>query len=54
LFDLYDSDADETLSLNELCVLLEDIGNKITALPAVCLCFDPNFNGTSETDFFTI
>jgi Ca2+-binding EF-hand superfamily protein len=35
LFDLYDSDADNTLSLNELAVLLQEIGNKITALPAV-------------------
>ncbi|KAG9318597.1 mitochondrial NADH dehydrogenase [Chiua virens] len=34
LFDLYDSDADNSLSLNELCRLLEEIGNKITALPA--------------------
>lgn len=34
LFDLYDSDADNNLSLNELCTLLEEIGNKITALPA--------------------
>jgi Ca2+-binding EF-hand superfamily protein len=35
LFDMYDSDADNSLSLNELCKLLEEIGNKITALPAV-------------------
>lgn len=35
LFDLYDSDADNSLSLNELAVLLQEIGNKITALPAV-------------------
>ncbi|KAI0707884.1 nucleotide-binding domain-containing protein [Earliella scabrosa] len=34
LFDLYDSDADNSLSLNELAVLLQEIGNKITALPA--------------------
>ncbi|KIJ10514.1 hypothetical protein PAXINDRAFT_85928 [Paxillus involutus ATCC 200175] len=34
LFDMYDSDADNSLSLNELCKLLEEIGNKITALPA--------------------
>ncbi|KAF9246409.1 nucleotide-binding domain-containing protein [Melanogaster broomeanus] len=34
LFDLYDSDADNSLTLNELCLLLEEIGNKITALPA--------------------
>ena len=37
LFDLYDSDADNSLSLNELAVLLQEIGNKITALPAVRL-----------------
>ncbi|EKM55109.1 uncharacterized protein PHACADRAFT_183946 [Phanerochaete carnosa HHB-10118-sp] len=34
LFDLYDSDADSSLNLNELAVLLQEIGNKITALPA--------------------
>ncbi|KAK7693832.1 hypothetical protein QCA50_003404 [Cerrena zonata] len=34
LFELYDSDADNSLSLNELAVLLQEIGNKITALPA--------------------
>ncbi|KAJ6597216.1 pyridine nucleotide-disulfide oxidoreductase-domain-containing protein [Mycena vulgaris] len=34
LFDLYDSDADNSLSLNELTMLLEEIGSKITALPA--------------------
>ena len=44
LFDLYDSDSDNSLNLNELAVLLQEIGNKITALPAVrlpsllCLC----------------
>jgi NADH dehydrogenase len=35
LFDLYDSDADHKLTLNELAVLLHEIGTKITALPAV-------------------
>lgn len=35
LFELYDSDADNSLSLNEIAVLLQEIGNKITALPAV-------------------
>ncbi|KAJ3484594.1 hypothetical protein NLI96_g5534 [Meripilus lineatus] len=35
LFTLYDSDSDESLSLNELTVLLQEIGNKITSLPAV-------------------
>lgn len=34
LFEKYDSDADNNLSLNELVKLLEEIGNKITALPA--------------------
>ncbi|KAJ6624528.1 hypothetical protein B0H10DRAFT_725699 [Mycena sp. CBHHK59/15] len=34
LFDLYDSDADNSLSLNELTQLLMEIGNKITSLPA--------------------
>lgn len=34
LFDLYDSDKDNSLNLNELAVLLQEIGNKITALPA--------------------
>lgn len=36
LFQKYDSDEDNNLSLNELVSLLEDIGTKITALPAVC------------------
>lgn len=35
LFELYDPDAGNNLSLNELAVLLQEIGNKITALPAV-------------------
>ena len=34
LFQKYDSDADNSLNLNELAVLLQEIGNKITALPA--------------------
>ena len=37
LFDLYDSDSDNSLNLNELAVLLQEVGNKITALPAVRL-----------------
>lgn len=37
LFELYDKDQDECLTLNELAVMLQDIGNKITTLPAVCL-----------------
>jgi NADH dehydrogenase len=35
LFDLYDADCDNKLDLNELAVLLQEIGNKITTLPAV-------------------
>jgi NADH dehydrogenase len=35
LFDAYDNDHDGSLGLNELVVLLEELGNKITALPAV-------------------
>jgi len=35
LFELYDKDQDHSLSLNELAVMLQDIGNKITTLPAV-------------------
>ncbi|KAF7967254.1 hypothetical protein HWV62_35045 [Athelia sp. TMB] len=34
LFKAYDSDNDDSLTLNELATLLQDIGNKITALPA--------------------
>ncbi|KIY50830.1 nucleotide-binding domain-containing protein [Fistulina hepatica ATCC 64428] len=34
LFQMYDSDADDCLSLNELVRLLEAVGNKITSLPA--------------------
>jgi len=34
LFEMYDSDADDSLSLNELLALLQELGHKITALPA--------------------
>jgi len=34
LFDLYDLDSDHSLSMNELVRLLEEIGSKITSLPA--------------------
>ncbi|KAM6500321.1 hypothetical protein JOM56_003335 [Amanita muscaria] len=34
LFERYDTDADNSLSLNELMVLLQDIESQITALPA--------------------
>jgi NADH dehydrogenase len=35
LFELYDKDKDESLTLEELATMLQDIGNKITTLPAV-------------------
>jgi len=34
LFNLYDKDKDDSLTLNELATLLQELGNKITALPA--------------------
>ncbi|KAH9928525.1 nucleotide-binding domain-containing protein [Epithele typhae] len=34
LFELYDSDGDNSLTLNELAVLLQELGSKITSLPA--------------------
>ncbi|KAH9966845.1 mitochondrial NADH dehydrogenase [Russula dissimulans] len=34
LFDRYDSDADNALNLNDLAVLLQEVGNKLTTLPA--------------------
>ncbi|PPQ74811.1 hypothetical protein CVT24_003681 [Panaeolus cyanescens] len=34
LFELYDSNADNALQLNELLQLLVDVGNRITSLPA--------------------
>ncbi|TFK30097.1 mitochondrial NADH dehydrogenase [Coprinopsis marcescibilis] len=34
LFQMYDTDSDENLSLNELVKLLEEVGNRITSLPA--------------------
>jgi Ca2+-binding EF-hand superfamily protein len=37
LFRLYDSDDDNSLTLNELVVLLQEVGNRITALPAVSM-----------------
>lgn len=43
---MYDSDADNNLSLNELCQLLQDIGNKITALPAVRMSYSLITNST--------
>jgi len=35
LFERYDTDKDNSLDLNELALLLSEIGNKLTALPAV-------------------
>ncbi len=35
LFERYDSDKDDSLELNELVLVLQDISSKITALPAV-------------------
>lgn len=35
LFERYDTDKDNSLDMNELAVLLSEIGNKLTALPAV-------------------
>jgi hypothetical protein len=32
---MYDLEGKNSLSLNELAVLLQEIGNKVTALPAV-------------------
>lgn len=43
LFEMYDTDADNNLSLNEVLRLLEEIGNKITSLPAVCCLTDLMF-----------
>lgn len=34
LFQIYDSDADNALSLNELLTLLVEVGKRITSLPA--------------------
>ena len=35
LFQRYDSDKDDSLDLNELALLLQEISSKITPLPAV-------------------
>lgn len=35
MFERYDSDRDDSLNLNELAMLLQEISSKITALPAV-------------------
>lgn len=36
LFERYDTDKDDSLDLNELALLLQEISSKITPLPAVC------------------
>lgn len=42
LFEQYDIDKDDSLSINEVATLLAELGNKITNLPAVCVhCFKP-------------
>lgn len=35
LFDRYDSDKDDSLDLNELALMLQEISSKIMPLPAV-------------------
>lgn len=37
LFERYDTDKDDNISLNELALLLQEISSKITTLPAVCV-----------------
>lgn len=37
LFERYDTDKDDNISLNELALLLQEISSKITTLPAVCI-----------------
>ena len=39
IFKEYDTDSDETLSINELTEALVEIGHKITTLPAVSTDF---------------
>lgn len=36
LFERYDTDQDDSLDLNELALLLQEISSKISPLPAVC------------------
>ena len=36
LFERYDTDKDDSLDLNELALMLQEISSKITPLPAVC------------------
>ena len=37
LFERYDTDKDNSINLNELALLLQEISSKITPLPAVCM-----------------
>lgn len=46
LFERYDTDKDNSLNMNELAVLLSEIGNKLTALPAVI--WPSRFSGTTK------
>lgn len=46
LFERYDTDKDNSLDMNELAVLLSEIGNKLTALPAVI--WPSRFSGTTK------
>ena len=39
LFERFDSDKDDSIDLNELALLLQEISSKITTLPAVRLPF---------------
>jgi hypothetical protein len=36
MFERYDIDHDDSLTINEVATLLAELGNKITSLPAVC------------------
>lgn len=36
MFERYDIDRDDSLTINEVATLLSELGNKITSLPAVC------------------
>jgi Ca2+-binding EF-hand superfamily protein len=36
MFERYDIDHDDSLTINEVATLLAELSNKITSLPAVC------------------
>jgi len=42
IFERYDADHDESLTINEVATLLAELGNKITSLPAVCTPLFPS------------